>query len=456
MAGVRSKIMIVDDEPAIRESLAEALANQPYQIDLAASGEEAVETMSGVSLPYSLVLTDLKMPGLTGEELLHWIKDRYPATEVVIITAYATVENAVQAIKDGATDYLTKPIDIFRFRKMVQNIIEKQQLLSENRALRRRLKSEYREPIIGSSSSIRDVYETVDRVADTDASVLIEGASGTGKELIARALHGRSSRRDKPFVIVNCAAMPDTLLENELFGHEKEAFTGAASQKKGRFESANEGTLFLDEITEMSLESQSGFLRVLEDGCFHRVGGSDLIQVDVRIISASNRNVFKACEEGHFRFDLYYRLNVVPINMPLLKDRQEDIPILIHGFLEEFSYKYNRSNMEIDPQVIKAMMGYSWPGNIRELKNMIERAVILCRQDKMTFEHFPLVIRGNLSRSSTDDVDIFRNTSLRDMERIMISRTLKQVGGHRKQAANILGISVRALQYKIKDFQIEE
>jgi DNA-binding NtrC family response regulator len=456
MAEHQAKILIVDDELSIRESLAEALEKSNYHIDLAASAEDAIVAISGSATPYNLVLSDLKMAGMSGDELLQWIKKKHPETEVVIITAYATIENAVQAIKDGAIDYINKPIDIFRFRKMVHTIIDRQRLLVENKALRNRLKHHEKEMVIGISNPIRKVYETIERVANTDAAVLIEGASGTGKELVARAIHEQSYRREKPFVIVNCAALPDTLLENELFGHEKEAFTGASTQRKGRFEHANEGTLFLDEITEMSLESQSGFLRVLEDGCFHRVGGSELIQVDVRVVSASNRNVQEEAEKGKFRYDLFYRLNVVPIQMPLLKDRQDDIPILVETFLREFSIKYNRQSIMIEPEVMQALLDYPWPGNIRELKNTIERAAILCQSDRITLQHCPVSIKNRQSDPTGNMQELKSGSSLRDMERVMIIRTLKEVDGHRRKAAEILGISVRALQYKIKDYHIQE
>jgi len=445
-------IMIVDDEIAIRESLAEAIENQSYKIETAASSEEAIAKMSTSS--FQLVITDLKMKGMPGDKLLKWIKKKHPKTDVVLITAYATIENAVNAMKSGATDYINKPIDLYRFRKIVQNIIEHQQLIEENLALKRQLKSSDVEVTIGSSSAISSVYKTVEKVADTDATVLIEGASGTGKELVAHALHKQSSRRDKPFIIVNCAALPDTLLENELFGHEKEAFTGAVSLKKGRFEQANGGTLFLDEISEMSLESQSGFLRILEDGCFHRVGGSDLLHVDVRIIAATNQDIVKACENGKFRYDLYYRLNVVPILMPLLKDRQDDIPVLVRSFLDEFSWKYKKSDLEVDSVMMDTFLKYDWPGNIRELKNVLERAVILSRNNQLTLEHCT-ISTGNKSISK-DVINLKAGYSFRDMEKLMINHTLKKVSGHRKDAAKILGISVRTLQYKIKEYKITE
>ena len=453
MTNRKSRILIVDDEKVIRESLAEALHCASYQIDLAASAEDAIVQMNSVTLAYQVVITDLKMTGMTGHQLLHWIKKRYPRTEVVIVTAFATIENAVQAIKDGATDYITKPLDLFRFRKLIQQILERQHLLAENRELRNRLRSQNRDMIVGTSSVIKKVQETIDRVADTDATVLIQGESGTGKEVIARALHEKSNRKDKPFVVVNCAALPDTLLENELFGHEKEAFTGAVSLKKGRFEQANGGTIFLDEVTEMSLNSQSGFLRVLEDGCFHRIGGSDLIQVDVRVIAASNRNVQKACEDSKFRFDLFYRLNVVPIFIPPLRDRSEDVSIFVQSFLEEFAYKYNRPDLKISPEAITQLQQFSWPGNIRELKNAMERAVIICRDNLVDLQHFPDIVK--IEEERQPNLEFLVGKTLRDIEEILIRATLDNVQGHRRKAAEILGISVRALQYKIKQYTID-
>ncbi len=449
------RILLVDDDASVRQSLAETIDGFNYTIDQAASAEEAIQRISNAAFHYHLVITDVKMAKLTGNDLLKWVKTHTPETDVVIITAYAEIEEAVKAIHAGAGDYLKKPIEMHHFRNVVARAIERQRLQAENRALKNRLKDKDREIIVGISPAILQVYDTVKRVADTDASVLIQGASGTGKELVANAIHSYSSRKNKPFVLVNCAALPTSLLENELFGHEKEAFTGAASLKKGRFERANGGTIFLDEITEMSLESQSGFLRVLEDGCFHRVGGTEMIEVDVRIIAATNRDIQAYCEEGKFRYDLYYRLNVVPIRMPLLRERKKDIPILIQTFLEEASLKHNRPDIEIDPGVVKQLQEYSWPGNVRELRNMIERAVILCKNNKITSEHFADILdRTPPPTPSVADMEIPSGISLQEMEKLMIEKTLSEFGGHRRKAAELLGISLRTLQYKIKQYNL--
>jgi len=449
---MRTRILIVDDEKLIRESLYEALEDENYYIEKAENGEDAMLRIKKASLPFNVVITDLKMNAVSGFDLLVWVKKYCEQTDVVIITAFGTVENAVAAMKDGANDYITKPIDIFRLRTIIRKIVEKQDLVVENIALKRRVGQSSSNIVVGNSDAITEVYDIVSQVADTDASILIEGESGTGKEVVAQTIHNRSSRKQNPFVVVNCAALPTTLLENELFGHEREAFTGASSLKKGRFEQADGGTIFLDEITEMSLENQSGFLRVLEDGCFHRIGGSDIIRVDVRIIAASNRDVHQSCEDGIFRFDLYYRLNVVPIYVPPLRNRKEDVPLLAQAFLDEFSLKYKKSDLDISDAVIDKLRIYDWPGNIRELRNTLERAVILTRENRIEIAHLPATISGMEKDIHANDFQ--SGMSIRDMETVLIEKTLENVNGHRRKAAEMLGISVRALQYKIKDYKL--
>ncbi len=451
---MQTRLLVVDDERLIRESLSEALEDANYYIQTAENGEDAMIKIKDAQTGFHVVISDLKMGRVSGHDLLLWIKENHPKTDVVIVTAFGTVETAVASMKVGAADYITKPLDILRLRTIIRKIIEKQELVAENIALKQRFGRNLQNMVVGTSDAIREVYAVVDQVADTDATVLIEGESGTGKEVVAQAIHNRSLRNKKPFILVNCAALPTTLLENELFGHEREAFTGASSLKKGRFEQANTGTIFLDEITEMSLESQSGFLRVLEDGGFHRVGGSQLIQVDVRVIAASNQNVHRSCEDGKFRYDLYYRLNVVPIFLPPLRNRAEDIPILTQAFLDEFCDKYHKIGLEFSRDAVNALRSYDWPGNIRELRNTVERAVILSREDTIRLNHLPQNISG-VSRENLF-LDIQSGISLKDMEATLINSTLKEVDGHRKKAAEILGISVRALQYKIKEYQLAE
>lgn len=472
---MRWKILIVDDEQSIREAFHDVLStdNKNYQIDLVANGEEAIVKMKDSLNGYDIVLTDELMAKVSGLEVVRWVKNNQPETDVVVITAHGDIEKAVTAMQEGATNFIQKPVDTPRLRQVVRDICLRRRLEIENRVLKGRIREYDQSMVVGSSSEIQTVYEKVDKVADTDAIVLIQGESGTGKEVIARALHHRSSRRKQPFIVVNCAALPSTLLENELFGHEREAFTGANSTRKGRFEQADTGTIFLDEITEMSLENQSRFLRVLEDGGFHRIGGSEFLTVNVRILAASNKDVVALCRQGRFREDLYYRLNVVPIHIPPLRERAGDVPVLAQAFLREFSVRYNREDLVFSKTTIDLLNRYSWPGNVRELRNAVERAVILSIAEVITPEAFPEIIHAGRSESirveparyaGTDvpsdatrpaGVGIEAGMTLIEIERQLIEKTLKAVDGHRRRAAEMLGISVRALQYKIKDFNLK-
>lgn len=483
---MRWRILIVDDEEHIRLAFKDVLLTdgKNYDIDLAAGGEQAIVKMKESEMAYDIVLTDVRMGKVSGMDLMKWIKSNHPQTDVVIITAHGDIEKSVEAMQEGASNYVPKPVESHRLRTIVRDICRRRRLELENRVLKGRIREYDDSLVVGNSPEITRVYDTVNRVADTDATVLIEGESGTGKEVIARALHHRSSRRRKPFIVVNCAALPSTLLENELFGHEKEAFTGASSTRKGRFEQANGGTIFLDEITEMSLENQSRFLRVLEDGGFHRVGGSEWITVNVRIIAASNRIIVDAVNAGAFRRDLYFRLNVVPIEIPPLRRRQDDIPVLAQAFLREFSIRYNREELTFSKEAQELLASFQWPGNVRELRNSIERAVILSPGEIIQPDAFPELLNGNHlglqhadrapaangsvapgaagggtpnggSMDGEQAVQIEPGRTLQDMEREMIRKTLESVGGHRKKAAEMLGISVRTLQYKIKDYNLK-
>jgi len=461
------RILIVDDEEQIRLAFRDVLLskkNDNYKIDLAGSSEEAILLIKESVEQYDLVLTDVRMGKISGMDLMKWIKSNSQQTDVVIITAHGDIEDTVHAMKQGATNYIAKPVDSPRLRTIVRDIFRRRKLELENRILKGKVREYDDSLVIGNSIQIRKIYDTIDRVADTDATVLIEGASGTGKEVIARSLHYKSSRRKKPFVVVNCAALPSTLLENELFGHEREAFTGASSTRKGRFEYAHGGTIFLDEITEMSLENQSRFLRVLEDGGFYRVGGTEFLTVNVRIIAASNRNLHERIREKLFREDLFYRLNVVPIRMPSLNERVGDISILAQAFLREFSIRYNREELSFSDDVMSLLNKYQWPGNVRELRNSIERAVILSPGEIIQNDAFPdldqaLTEQRDSGRSIYDSDDkvisIEAGLTLREMEHRLIEQTLKHFDGHRKNAAAMLGISVRTLQYKIKEFNLQ-
>ncbi|MBN2055611.1 sigma-54-dependent Fis family transcriptional regulator [bacterium] len=447
------KILIVDDSEQIRNVIADALSREGYEVSTAKDGETAVATIKDTGHAFNIVVTDLKMRTVSGLDLLDFVKRESPDTDVILITAFGTVETAVQALKRGAYDYMVKPLDFIHFRVVIKKLLEKQKLQQENIKLKQILQIKGDdELVVGTSQSIREVYEIVNRVADTDVTVLIEGESGTGKDVVARAIHNRSKRVSQPFIIINCGALPETLLENELFGHEKDAFTGASGVKKGRFELAHRGTLFLDEITEMGKNSQADFLRVLEDGIITRVGGVDPIKVDVRVVAASNRNLKQACENNTFREDLYYRLNVVSITMPRLRDRREDIPILAGAFLKEFAIKHNKGDLQIPEDTMQLLTNYPWPGNVRELRNTLERVVILGKRNEVSPKHFPPSIQVHCQSHNAVDIEV--GMTLEEVERRVIMKTLDAVGGHRKRAAEILNISLRALQYKIKKFEL--
>ncbi len=448
----KPKILIVDDEPNIRRGLAEALDGQGYVIEQAASGESALERLNLTS--FDLVLADLVMEGMDGIDLLREVNRMWPETEVVIITAHGTIETAVKALKEGAYDYLTKPINVKRFRTYVHNILRTQELEEENQLLREQLRrqEEYSQ-LIGRSEKLLTILEMIDQLAPTDVTILIEGESGTGKELVANAIHQKSGRGQKPFISVNCGALPKELIGSELFGHEKGAFTGASQQKQGRFDLAHHGTLFLDEIAEMDLEAQVTLLRILEEGRFRRIGGTHEIEVDVRVIAATNKSLQEQVGEGRFREDLFYRLNVVRMSLPPLRERREDVHLLAQHFLDTFSTKYHRPNLQFTPEVSTRFADYSWPGNIRELRNCIERAVILAKEPIIGLDLLP---EGLQQKSALPGVTKFSvGLSLAEVEKEMIRKTLERTGGHRKRTAQMLGISERDLYYKLKKYQLK-
>lgn len=446
-------ILVVDDEVNIRSALAKMLERQGHSVMTAGNGDEALARMTAGS--YGLVLLDLKMPGLDGMGLLRRIKEVSPDTEVIVMTAYGSVETAVEAMKAGAYDYLSKPIDKERFPIMIDQCLEKQRLAAENRLLRQHLavKNQF-EQMIGQSLPMKRIYEMVDLVAGSDVTILLIGESGTGKELVARAIHQRSPRVQGPFITINCGALPESLYESEMFGYEKGAFTGATTTKLGRFELADGGTLFLDEIGELNLTNQVDFLRVLETREFRRLGGTKLVKVDLRVIAASNRNLQKAVEDGEFREDLYYRLNVIPILIPPLRERKEDIPLLTDVFLKEFTEAHRREKREFSPEALKQLVHYSWPGNVRELKNVIERLVVTIKENVISVEHLPLEIQASKDEEKTMVVTLGK--TLKEIEEQVIQRTLTELTRHREKAAKLLGISPRALQYKIKSYRIKE
>jgi two-component system response regulator AtoC len=450
-----ARILVVDDEVNIREALAALLEDDGYMVTAVSCIEEAMTSIR--ESPFDLVISDLLMERGSGLDLLQWIRESCPATEIIILTAYGTVESAVQAMKFGAYDYLSKPVDRKRLSLLIEKALEKQRLSRENRSLRQRLsiKEEYSK-IIGNSGKIRAVFKIISEVAPTNATVLITGESGTGKELVARAIHNRSGRRERPFVTLNCGALPDTLMESELFGYEKGAFTGATGTKIGRIEMASQGTLMLDEVGDMSPKTQVDLLRILQDREIRRLGGTKAITIDVRFIAATNRELREEIAERRFREDLYYRLNVVPISMPALRERREDIPLLLESFLIEFCSIYHKSTKDVSEKALELLVRYSWPGNIRELRNLVERLVLLCRKDTIEPSDLPAQIRQTPGEEEDATIKVRLDQPLREIEKTVIGNVLSSVNNNRTAAARILGISLRALHYKIKRFGFED
>jgi len=449
----KAHILVVEDEVNIRSALMTILEKLGHTVRGAGNAEDALALFEG--FPADLVITDLRMPGLGGMEFLRRMKGKWPETEAIVMTAFGSIDTAVEAMRLGAYDYLTKPIDRDRFHIVVEKALERHALAQENKQLRDRLETRTRfDQMVGESKPLQRVYSLVDMVADSAVTVLLTGESGTGKELVARAIHHRSTRADGPFVTMNCGALPENLFESELFGYEKGAFTGAMTTKAGRFELADGGTLLLDEVGELSLKSQVDFLRVLETKEFRRLGGTKLITVDVRIIAATNRNLEEAVKQGAFREDLYYRLNVVPIRLPPLRERDNDIPLLVDCFLGEFAAQHHREPKEVSREAMRLLRLYAWPGNIRQLRNLMERLVITVKDPAIRPEHLPEEIQASKEDARTMVVTL--GSSLEQIEREAIQRTLAEVTNHREKAAKLLGISLRALQYKIKEYGIRD
>lgn len=441
-------ILIVDDEPLVRNFLNEVLKREGYRIDMAVDGESALKKVE--KNYYDVIITDVRMPGINGLALLEKIKDLSPSTAVIVITAYGSIENAVEAMKVGAYDYLTKPIVPEQIKIVIQKVCKYRNLIEENRYLRSEINRFYGSyELIGKSPAMRNIYRLINKAAPAKSTVLIYGETGTGKELVARAIHYTSPRKDKPFIKLNCAALPEDLLESELFGYEKGAFTGATEKKEGRFELAHKGTLLLDEISETSHNFQTKLLRVLQEEEFERVGGTKTIKVDVRIIATTNRDLKKAVEKGKLREDLYYRLNVIPIYLPPLRERKEDIPLLANYFLKKYNHQNGRKIKGFSTDCMELMTKYHWPGNVRELENAIQRALIMSEGEFITPADLSLIISSN----STDNIRI-GEMSLEELEKKVIINTLKKVKGNRTKAAEILGISVKTIRNKIKKYHI--
>ena len=447
----RSQILVIDDEPLMGDYVQEALIRAGHDVDVCTNGPAGLELMRKNS--YDLLFTDLRMEPMNGIEVLQQARKESPGTHCIIMTAYATVETAVAALKEGAVDYVLKPFEPDALELAVSRVLLREQLARENRYLRAEVSERYDfDRMVGGSAAISRVYENIRRVADSRATVLIRGESGTGKELVARALHYKSSRRDMPFIKVNCAALSAGLLESELFGHEKGAFTGALERKIGRFELADTGTLLLDEVSEINPELQPKLLRALQEREFERVGGNRAIHVDTRIICTTNRDLERAMSEGRFREDLFFRLNVVPIHLPSLRERREDIPALMEFFLNRFARENARQVRGFAPEATQRFMEYDWPGNVRELQNAIERAVVLSTEAVLGPEHFALGAGVPREASSGNTVSVPIGTTVGEMEKILILRTLEQSAQNRTRAAEVLGISVRTLRNKLKEY----
>jgi DNA-binding NtrC family response regulator len=451
MSRQRAKILVVDDEVNIREALGMLLDEDGYRVTTAATVDEAMEILQ--KNEFHLVISDLRMNGRSGLEILRCMHETCPGTEMIFLTAYGTVEGAVEAMKMGAYDYISKPVDRRRLTLLIEKALEKHRLLVENRNLRRRLsiKEEFSR-IIGNSPAIRAIFKIMTEVAPTNATVLITGESGTGKELIAKSIHDRSQRKDRPFVTLNCGALPDTLIESELFGYEAGAFTGANTSKIGRIEMASGGTLFLDEVGDMSLKTQVDLLRVLQERELRRLGGTKTINVDVRFIAATNKNLKEEIVEKRFREDLYYRLNVVPIAMPPLRERREDIPMFLESFFLEFCQLHGKRLKTISEKAEEMLVQYGWPGNIRELRNTVERIVLLTRSDSIEPKDLPEQIRN--AQTGQPEITLSLQQSLEEIEKKVIRSVLARITQNRTLAAGILGISLRALHYKIKRYRI--
>ena len=446
-------ILVIDDNEEHASATAESLQKVGYKCRIAISGKEGLKIIEAGEI--DIVITDLIMRDIDGLQILKTTKERLPEAEVILITGYGTVETAVDAMQKGAATYLLKPININHLRAEVNKLVEKQELVRNNKELHKQLDEKYGlSGIIGNSPKMQKVLNVVNQISGTTATILITGESGTGKELISKIIHNNSPRKNNPLVVLNAAAIPENLLESELFGHEKGAFTGAVYQRKGKFEYANHGTLFLDEIGDMPLSTQVKLLRVIEDGVVTRVGSNESIEVDVRLIAATNQYLEKLINEGKFREDLYFRLNVVSVKLPPLRERLEDIPLLIDAFLREFSQTHNKKVSIISPEARKILYKYPWPGNVRELKNCIESMVVVSMKNTIDTDDMPDHILQRSSETSTAP-SLVAGITIEEAERELIKSTLVTVGGNREEAAKMLGIGERTLYRKLDRYGLK-
>ena len=444
-------ILTIDDEENIRNGLADNFELEGYDVKKAASGEEGLALIEEGGV--DLVITDLRMDGISGSEVVKRVTTEHPGIPIIVLTGHGSIDDATAALKAGAFDFLTKPLDLDHLNKIVKNALQGKILAEQNRELKEKLmKSQSADEMIGKSDSLSRVRQMISKAAPTRASVLITGESGVGKELVAKALHQQSDRAAGPFITVHCAALSDTLIESELFGFEKGAFTGAESLHKGRFELANGGTIFLDEIGEVNLATQVKLLRVLQEHTFERVGGEQSIEVDVRVVAATNRNLEEEVKAGKFREDLFYRLNVVRIEMPALRERMDDIPLLMHAFLREFNIENKKNIIGFDKASKAAMIKYSWPGNIRELKNAVESAVVMCTGEEIKMEDLPRALRA---QSEEKTISIPIGITMDEAEKIIIQENLAANKGNKSRTADILGIGRKTLHRKLEELNIE-
>ncbi|KAA0231758.1 sigma-54-dependent Fis family transcriptional regulator [candidate division KSB1 bacterium] len=453
-------LYLIEDNAAMREGLEQVARRQGHEVKSFERAEAALQALA--TAPADLILSDYRLPGMNGLELLEKVKTLRPACEVMVMTAFGSIELAVQAMQKGAADFITKPISpeelTLKLERFAQRLAQRRELESlqeQNLYLREQEEKQFNfGEIIGQAQPMQEVFRMLQKVAPTDSSVIIYGESGTGKELVARAIHKNSNRSTGPFVRVNCGALSETLLESELFGHEKGAFTGALKRKLGRFELAQAGTIFLDEIGDISPNLQIKLLRVLQEKEFERVGGEETVSVDVRVIAATHRNLKEEVASGRFREDLYYRLHIVPINLPALRQRLDDLPVLVEHFLQRLGHELRKPNLQIAPAALDMMRNYHWPGNVRELENVLERAAVLCEGAAITLADLPPLVKDRNAILSLSDDNLDLNKTLEEVERAMLERAMTRAHGVKAEAARILGIKTTTLLYKLGKYEM--